>query len=81
MTVESLVAEEGSIFLTLSKFNNQTGCGVGGLTVEAVMRSLPHRPRGGGGGGGVVGMAEGENGEPHDNSSTTFVAFVQNEVC
>lgn len=32
MTVESLVAEAGTIFLTLSAYQNKSRCGVGGVT-------------------------------------------------
>ncbi|XP_045120735.1 uncharacterized protein LOC123510042 isoform X2 [Portunus trituberculatus] len=65
VTVESLVAEEGSIFMTLSKYENETICGVGGLSLEEELQQVPKS-----GGGGFV--AQEESGSA---GHTTFIAF------
>ncbi|XP_063877811.1 uncharacterized protein LOC135109897 isoform X1 [Scylla paramamosain] len=66
VTVESLVAEEGSIFMTLSKYENQTICGVGGLSLEEEIKQVSRT-----GGGGFDVAQERESGDDH----TTFIAF------
>ena len=64
------MAEEGSIFMTLSKYENQTICGVGGLSLEEEIQQVPKS------GGGFVAKEE-SGGVGH----TTFIAFaLQQEV-
>ena len=77
MTVESLVAEEGSIFLTLSKYENQTRCGVGGLTLEQDVGEAPRRDS-----SGDHDVGQGSTTSNSDNNHlTTFISFrTQQEV-
>lgn len=69
MTVESLVAEEGSVLLTLSRFTNKSDCGVGGFFQDDTPDLSDYR---------MESHVDIEH--PTEDSNTTIVAFSHPKV-